>query len=202
MYKKILALGLISMFWVAAYAATVPLRVDPNHSNVSFSLPILGGVSHVTGKFGSFSAELNYDKQDITKSSVVAKIKTDSISTGIGARDNHLKTADFFDAAKYPEITFTSKKVEKKGGKYLLTGDFSMHGVTKEISFPFTVVGNCADKKAAEVAGPCGFKASLQINRKDYGLTWNQVLETGGVLVGEKIEIEIDVEAVKDKAAA
>ncbi|MBE7515672.1 MAG: YceI family protein [Chloracidobacterium sp.] len=174
MFKKIFAATLVATLWVAAYAASAPLAVDPNHSSVSFSLPILGGLSKVTGKFGSFKADLNFDKSDITKSSVVATIKADSISTGIGARDNHLKTADFFDVEKYPEITFKSKKVEKKGGKYILTGDFSMHGVTKEISFPFTISGSCADKKASAVDGPCGFNATLQLNRNDYGISYGR----------------------------
>ncbi|MBX3281945.1 MAG: YceI family protein [Acidobacteria bacterium] len=190
MFKKALAVTLVAVLWVAAYAA-VPMTTDSAHSNVSFSLPILGGLSKVTGKFGQFSADINFDEKDITKSSVVAKIKTDSISTGIGARDNHLKTADFFNAEKYPEITFTSKKVEKKGGKLILTGDFSMHGVTKEISFPFTVHGNCADKKAAAAAPPCGFKASLQLNRKDYGIAYER--KDNPDFMGDVVNVELDI---------
>jgi len=190
MFKKMFAIGLVAALWVAAYAAA-PMSVDSAHSNVSFSLPILGGLSKVTGKFGQFTADINFDEKDITKSSVVAKIKTDSISTGIGARDNHLKTADFFDAEKYPEITFTSKKVEKKGGKYILTGDFSMHGVTKEISFPFTIHGNCADKKAAKVEPPCGFKATLQLNRKDYGIAYER--KDNADFMGDVVDVDLDI---------
>ena len=189
MFKKIFVTALVATFWVAAYAAT-PMSVDSAHSNVSFSLPILGGMSKVTGKFGQFTADINFDEKDITKSSVVAKIKTDSISTGIGARDNHLKTADFFDAEKYPEISFTSKKVEKKGGKYILTGDFSMHGVTKEISFPFTILGNCADKKAA-VEPPCGFNATLQLNRKDYGVAYER--KDNADFMGDVVDIDLNI---------
>lgn len=191
MYKKILSVLAIAMFWVTAYAATTTLQVDPNHSNVSFSLPILGGISHVTGKFGSFTADLNFDKQDVTKSSVAAKIKTESISTGITARDNHLRTPDFFDAEKYPEITFTSKKVEKKAGKYFLTGDLSMHGVTKELAFPFTIVGSCADKKTAAVAGPCGFKATLQLNRKDFGIAYER--KDNANFMGDVVDIDLNL---------
>ena len=189
MFKKIFATALVATLWVAAYVAT-PMSVDSAHSNVSFSPPILGGMSKVTGKFGQFTADINFDEKDITKSSVVAKIKTDSISTGIGARDNHLKTADFFDAEKYPEISFTSKKVEKKGGKYILTGDFSMHGVTKEISFPFTILGNCADKKAA-VEPPCGFNATLQLNRKDYGVAYER--KDNADFMGDVVDIDLNI---------
>ncbi len=191
MFKKIFAIALVATFWVAAYAASAPLAVDSNHSSVSFNLPILGGLSKVTGKFGQFKADLNFDKSDITKSSVVATIRADSISTGIGARDNHLKTADFFDVEKYPEITFKSKKVEKKGGKYILTGDFSMHGVTKEISFPFTISGSCADKKAEAVDGPCGFSATLQLNRKDYGIAYER--KDNADFMGDVVNVDLSI---------
>ena len=162
-----------------------------------FSVPIAGGLASVSGKFGQFSVNLNFDEADITKSTVEATIKTESINTGIAARDNHLKTADFFDAAQFPEVTFKSKKIEKKGKTHLLTGDFSMHGVTKEISFPFTLVGNCYDQKAKTVTPPCGFSANLKLDRRDYGISYARKDDAN--FIGNVIDINLNLLAVKPK---
>lgn len=194
MLRKILAPALLAVFYVTALAVT-PFSVDTAHSNVGFHVPIAGGLSKVSGKFAAFSVNLNFDETDITKSTVEATIKADSISTGIAGRDTHLKTADFFDVAKYPEITFKSKKVEKKGKGFMMTGDFSMHGVTKEISFPFTMVGNCYDKKAKTVTPPCGFQASLTIDRRDYGI--NYARKDDANFIGHMVEINLDILAIK-----
>ena len=120
---------------------TVTLATDAAHSTVGFSVPIAGGLAKVRGKFSQFTVNLNYDAKDVTKSSVTANIKADSIDTGIAGRDNHLKTPDFFEVAKYPEITFTSKSVTRKGKQLAVTGDFTMHGVTQEITIPFNLLG-------------------------------------------------------------
>ncbi|CAN5344908.1 hypothetical protein BH10ACI3_BH10ACI3_13540 [soil metagenome] len=196
MLKQALSVVLVAAFWLTAYAAT-PFAVDTAHSNVGFSVPIAGGLSHVTGKFGQFSVNLNYDETDITRSTVEATIKADSISTGIAARDNHLKTPDFFDAAKFPDITFKSKKIEKKGKSLVLTGDFSMHGVTKEISFPFVVVGNCYDKKAQKPTPPCGFSADLKIDRRDYGVSYAR--KDNADFIGYIVDINLNMLAVQPK---
>lgn len=194
--KKIISAALITMLWLSVYAIT-PFSVDTAHSNIGFSVPIAGGLAQVSGKFGQFSVNLNFDETDITKSTVEATIKADSISTGITARDNHLKTADFFDAAKYPEITFKSKKIEKKGKNFILTGDFTMHGVTKEISFPFAVVGNCYNQKAKTVEPPCGFSANLKLDRRDYGITYARKDDAN--FIGYLIDINLNMLAVKPK---
>ena len=196
MIKRSFAIALLAIFFISAYAAT-PMAVDMAHSNVSFSVPIAGGLSAVTGKFGQFKVDLNFDEVDITKSTVEATIKTDSISTGIAARDNHLKTPDFFDAAKYPEITFKSKKIEKKGKSFMMTGDFSMHGVTKEISFPFTMVGNCYDKKAQKATLPCGFNATLKIDRRDYGISYAR--KDNADFIGNIVDVNLNMLAVQPK---
>lgn len=198
MFKKFFSIALIATFFLTAYAST-PMSVDTAHSNVGFSVPIAGGLSHVTGKFGQFNVNLNFDEADITRSTVEATIKTESISTGIGARDNHLKTADFFDAAKFPDITFKSKKIEKKGKALILTGDFSMHGVTKEISFPFEVVGSCYDKKADKATLPCGFVANLKIDRRDYGISYAR--KDNAEFIGYIVDINLNMLAVQPKPA-
>jgi len=198
MTKRFISVAFIATLWLTAYGAT-PLSVDSAHSNVGFSVPIAGGLSQVSGKFGQFSVNLNFDESDITKSTVEATIKADSISTGIGARDNHLKTADFFDAAKYPEITFKSKKVEKKGKGYTLTGDFTMHGVTKEIMFPFVVVGDCYSKKEKKTTLPCGFSATLKLDRRDYGITYAR--KDNAEFIGYIIDVNLNMLAVQPRPA-
>lgn len=194
--KKIISLALVMMLWLGVYAAT-PFSVDTAHSNVGFSVPIAGGLAQVSGKFSQFTVDLNFDEKDITKSTVEATIKADSVDTGITGRDNHLKNPDFFDTAKYPDITFKSKKVAKKGKGYILTGDFSMHGVTKEISFPFTIVGNCYNQKAKTVEPPCGFQANFKLDRRDYGI--NYFRKDNPNFIGNVIDINLNLLATKPR---
>jgi polyisoprenoid-binding protein YceI len=196
MIKRALTALIVVTLFMTVYAAT-PFSVDTAHSNVGFHVPIAGGLAKVSGKFSQFSVNLNFDETDITKSTVEAAIKADSIDTGIAGRDNHLKTADFFDVAKYPEITFKSKRVEKKGKSLMLTGDFSMHGVTKEISFPFAMVGNCYNQKAKTVTPPCGFQANFIVNRADYGITYSRKDDPN--FIGNNIEVNLNILAVKPR---
>lgn len=198
MLKKMFSIGLVAMLWLTAFGAT-PFAVDTAHSNVGFRVPIAGGLAQVTGKFSQFSVNLSFDETDITKSTVEATIKTDSIDTGIAGRDTHLKTPDFFDVAKYPEITFKSKRIDKKGKSLVLMGDFSMHGVTKEISFPFVVVGSCYNQKAKTVAAPCGFQATLKIDRRDYGI--NYARKDDANFIGNVIDVDLNMLAVKPRPA-
>jgi polyisoprenoid-binding protein YceI len=185
-----LAVVLLGIFSVVV-AAPVPTKysADANHSNVGFSVPILDGVSQVRGKFTSFTINLDYDEANITKSSVNAVIKTASISTGIDARDKHLRSADFFDAEKYPEITFQSKRVEKKGKNFLAIGDFTLHGVTKEVTIPFTVTGKFVNPANQQMSA--GFSANLTINRRDYGMTWKNSSIPN--FVGDLVNIELAI---------
>src|SRR5215471_18338885 len=120
---------------------TKQYRIDNNHSTIGFSVPILDGLSKVSGKFTDFTITLNNDEADITKSSVTVVIKAASIDTGIADRDKDLRTAAFFDIDKYPEINFQSKRIEKRGNQLVAIGMFTMHGVTKEIEIPFTITG-------------------------------------------------------------
>lgn len=189
MLKRIFAISLIATLFLTTYAAT-PTTFDVNHSNVSFGVPILGGLAQVTGKFTQFDVNLNFDENDITKSTVAATIKTASIDTGIEGRDKHLRNHDFFEVEKFPEIKFVSNRVEKKGKMMTLTGDFTMHGVTKEISFPFAMIGNCFDKKEKKAA-QCGFAATLKIDRRDYGM--NYVNKSNADFVGNIIDVHLNL---------
>jgi len=168
-------------------------KIDPNHSSVGF------GVSHmvintVHGKFNDFNGTVTLDGKTATDAN--GTIQAKSIDTGVAGRDKHLKSPDFFDVEKYPTITFVSKKAETKDGQTVLVGDFTMHGTTKEISLPVTVKGPIKDPMGME---RIGLHAKTTINRKEYGLGWNKALETGGVVVGEEVELEINAEATKAK---
>jgi polyisoprenoid-binding protein YceI len=151
-------------------------------------------VSKVRGRFTNWSANISLGS-DPTQGSVEATIEANSIDTGVGDRDNHLRAPDFLNVAQFPSITYKSKKVEKLGAtEYRLLGDLTILGVTREVPLAVTYGGTAKDPWGNEKAL---ISAHTTIDRKDFGLKWNQVLEAGGVLVGEQIEIEIDVQAVK-----
>jgi polyisoprenoid-binding protein YceI len=191
--KKILtSFLLISSLVTSAFAAD-KYEIDPAHSAVSFSVKHLV-ITNAKGNFKDFSGVIIYDDKKIENSTVDVKIKTASINTENEQRDTHLKGADFFDAAKYPEITFKSKQVKKQGKGYVCIGTLSMHGVSKEITIPFNVNGVVKDPWGGTRIGT---QAVTALNRKDYGLTWNKTLDNGGLAVGEDVNISLDVEAIK-----
>jgi polyisoprenoid-binding protein YceI len=153
-------------------------------------------VAKVRGTFAKWTATVALDEADLTKSTVEAHIDVNSIDTREPKRDEHLKSADFFDAAKFPDIRFKSKKVEKAGEHYRLSGALTIKDVTKDVVLDVEYSGKAKDPWGNERAV---FTAHTSVDRKDFGLTWNVALETGGVLVGEKIAIEIEIEAIKAK---
>lgn len=171
-------------------------EIDPSHSQVTFSIRHMM-VSTVKGQFKVLSGHLHIDEQNPANSSVDAQVATASIDTRDERRDGHLQSPDFFDAAQYPTINFKSTKVEPLGNnEYSVTGDLSMHGVTKPVTFKAEYAGQGKSPYGHQVAG---LSATTKINRKDWGLTWNQGLESGGILVGEEVKVEIDLEtAYKD----
>lgn len=176
----------------ATVQANETYAIDNAHASIGFSVSHLV-ISKVKGNFNDFSGTFVLDKNNrLTKAD--ASIKTASIDTNIKKRDDHLRSADFFEVEKYPEITFVGKKVVKRNGKDILLGKFSLHGVTKNIELPFTVKGPITDPYGNK---KIGFHAETVVNRTDYGLNWNQALEAGGVMVGEEILIVIDLEAGK-----
>jgi len=190
MLKRIILPVLLFATVVAAQnGSSRPYPIDNNHSTVGFSVPILGGLSQVKGKFTDFAITINNDEKDITKSSVSVVIKATSVDTGIEGRDRHLRTADFFDVEKFPEITFKSEHIEKKGKQYIAHGPLTMHGVTKPIALPFTVTGtfkNPTDNKMA-----VGYSAKMVLNRRDFGI--NYARKDNPTFVGDNITIEIEL---------
>jgi polyisoprenoid-binding protein YceI len=191
MLKKFQLLAAMLGIFTLAAAAAAPTNysADVNHSNVGFAVPILDGISHVSGKFSSFSVNIAYDEADVTKSTVSANIKAASIDTGVEGRDKHLRSADFFDVEKYPEITFQSKRVQKKGKSFLATGDFTMHGVTKEIVIPFTATGKFLNEKNKQTS--LGFQARVSLNRRDYGMTYSNPAVPN--FVGDVVSVDLAI---------
>lgn len=186
--KTLLTLSLTLALVAPALADTY--TVDKNHSEAAFQVRHI--LTKVRGTFRDFSGTINVDKAKPENSSVEFRIKAASIDTGVQKRDDHLRSPDFFDAATYPEITFKSTKVVPKGSDLFdVTGDFTMHGVTKQITLPVKFLGEQKFMKGAKA----GFETGLTLNRKDYGLLWNKALESGGVMVGEEVEISINIEA-------
>jgi polyisoprenoid-binding protein YceI len=170
--------------------------VDKNHSEATFQVRHM--MSKVTGKFDDFGGKINIDRARPAASSVEFNIKTASINTGVADRDKHLRTADFFDAEKHPEITFKSTKIAATKTKdvYAVTGDLTMRGVTKRITIPVEFSGFGKDPWGNERAG---FSLTTTVNRKDYGINWNQALDNGGVLLSDNVTINVNIEAVKSK---
>jgi len=166
-------------------------KIDPAHSSVGFSVRHMG-VSNVKGHFDEFVGSLVLNDGSIQAATATIQVK--SVNTGIEKRDNHLRTTDFFESAKYPEITFKSKKVEKSGDQSIVIGDFTMRGVTKELRLPVTLSGPVKDPQGNT---RIGLEAKATVNRKDYGMKFNAVMETGGLMVGDEVTIEINAEAVK-----
>lgn len=167
--------------------------IDPAHSKIGFSIRNLL-IGRVHGGFRHFSGKIVYDEGEISRSSVEAVIETWSIHTGNTLRDRHLRTVDFFNVAEYPKITFRSSRVDKKDDGYLCTGEFSMHGVSREMEIPFQIVGKTEDsagKKRIKI------KANFSLDRNDYGISWNRLMESGGLTVGNAVRVLLDIELVE-----
>jgi polyisoprenoid-binding protein YceI len=177
-----------------ALAETTEWTLDGTHSRIGFSVSHMV-VSSVSGRFKQFSGKVELDEANLTKSQVDITIKTDSIDTDDAKRDEHLRSPDFFDAKKFPTLTFKSTKIAKVGGKkYKLTGDLTLHGVTKNVTLDAEIsdaVKNPWGKMVRSV------KLGGKIKRGDFDLKWNKALEAGGVLVGDDVTLDIQVEVDK-----
>jgi polyisoprenoid-binding protein YceI len=179
--------------------ATEHWNIDPAHSGAYFVVRHMV-VSKVRGAFTRWSGTLTVDDERPETSRVEVSIETASIDTRDAKRDAHLRSADFFDAERFPEITFRSTRVASLGRESVqVVGDLTIHGVTRSVMLDVDFLGRGKDPWGGERAG---FSAKTAINRGDFGLRWNQALETGGVLVGEKVEIELEVQAVKAQQPA
>ena len=170
--------------------------IDKSHSEATFQVRHL--VSKVSGKFEDFDGKINIDPNKPAASTVEFTIEASTVNTGVADRDKHLRTADFFDTDKFPEITFKSTSIKSSGKKdvYTVTGNLTMRGVTKQITFPVQFLGFIRDPWGNDKAG---FSLATTLNRKDYGVNWNKALDNGGVLVSDEVDVAINIEAQKSK---
>jgi polyisoprenoid-binding protein YceI len=168
-------------------------NIDPTHSGIHFSVRHMV-FAKVRGRFGAFSGSIRFDEKNLAQSSVEVDIEAESIDTGVADRDKHLRSADFFNVEQFPRLLFKSKQIEKDGDGYRVTGDLTIADATREITLATDYDGQAQDPWGNQRVA---FTAKTSLNRAEFGLTWNQALEAGGVLVGDKIEIEIEVQAVE-----
>ncbi len=171
-------------------------EIDPVHTTAAFSVRHFT-VSNVRGKFGTLAGMIRYNPDDLADSGVTVTIDAASIDTDHEQRDGHLKSADFLDVEEHSEITFVSTAVAKSNDGFVLTGDLTIRGVTQEVSFPFTLVGPIKDPLGLM---RIGVEGELTIDRTDFGLEWNRVMEAGGVIVGDEVAIELSAEATRPSA--
>jgi polyisoprenoid-binding protein YceI len=186
-FLQILSLALLLP--ALAVAEQAVYKVDADHSGVGFSVRHF--VSNVPGHFRDFDGVIKYDKQNPAASSVEFTVKAASIDTSNNDRDEHLRGKDFFDVQSFPNLTFTSTKVTAKDANNLdVTGNLTLHGVTKEITLPVQVLGSMKTPTGEKA----GFETAFTINRKDYGIVWNRVLDAGGSVLGDDVKVSISIE--------
>jgi polyisoprenoid-binding protein YceI len=183
-------------FSTAAIGDSGKYEFDKAHSFIGFKVRHMGLIE-VPGFFRDFTGTVNFDAKDIAKSNVEFTAKVTSVDTGVAGRDKHLRTADFFEVDKYPDITFKSTKVAKKGKGWMMKGDFTMKGVTRSITFPFQIVGWLpADERSG---GKMGIAAETTINRRDFGVNYGTNLPSGVAAVSDEVKIVLQIEAGKKK---
>ena len=170
--------------------ATTKWTIDPTHSEVGFKVKHMM-FTNVSGQFDTYNATITTEDFDFTTSKIEFSADIDSINTGNSDRDNHLKSADFFDAEKNPKLTFVSSSLVKKGDDHELTGELTINGITKTVKLDTEVSGLLKDPWGNTKVG---LNATGKINRTDFGLTWNSALETGGVLVSEEVKLNIELQ--------
>jgi polyisoprenoid-binding protein YceI len=190
--RKIIAIAIMMLLTNVSHAADY--AIDPSHSSVSFKVKHLA-ISSVPGKFGEFKGTFSFDPKDIAASKADAQLSAGSINTGDAKRDDHLKRGDFLDTAKFQLISFKTARVEKVSDeRFKAHGDLTLHGVTRPVTLDVTYGGSATDPWGKARAA---FVATTRINRKDFGLTWNKVLESGGLVVGEDVDITLEIEGIK-----
>jgi polyisoprenoid-binding protein YceI len=189
----LIAMAAASLVILQANAAET-YTIDPAHTRVGFSARHFG-INNVKGIFREFTGTLVLDGEALKEAT--ATIQVQSIATGVAQRDNHLRSPDFFDATNHPTINFKSRRIEKTGNDFLMVADFTMRGVTKELRLPVTLSKPIKDPQGATRVG---LEAKTKLNRKDYGIRYNDLLESGIPAVGDEIEIEINAEAIRAAA--
>ncbi len=186
--------AVLVVFIIAGVQAADKYVADKAHTNIGFTVKHMV-ITTVPGKFNDYMIDFIFDANDLNKSSIKVTIKTASINTDDEKRDEHLRSADFFDAAKYPEITFVSSSIMKKGNDYVAKGTLTMRGVSKEIELPFKILGPVQDPWGNT---KMGVEASLTVDRQDYGISWSKSLDTGGLVLSDDVNIKLDVELQKE----
>jgi polyisoprenoid-binding protein YceI len=195
--RNFLIAAIVAAPLLAQAPAAETWTVDKNHSSASFKVRHM--MSSVTGQFRDFDAKVNINQAAPAESSVDFTIQAASIDTGSTNRDEHLRTPDFFDVAKYPTIAFKSTSITPKSKtEFDVTGDLTMHGVTKRVTLPVTFLGFMKTQRGEKA----GFELETTLDRKDYGVIWNRNLDEGGVLLGDTVKISISLELDKKPAAA
>ena len=174
-------------------------EIDKAHAFVTFTVPHFL-LDEASGSFGDVSGSFVYDPGNLANCSVSVSVKAASIDTNVDARDTHLRSPDFLDAEKYPDITFVSRAIRKTKGGYLATGDLTLRGVTKKIDVPFTVHGPIADPLPTGVKR-LGVRAQMKINRRDFGIVWSRVMDDGTLFVGNDVTLKVHFEAIVPKEA-
>lgn len=190
--KKVAGLALSVLMGLSIPVMADTYKIDTSHSAVQFSVKHMV-LSNTRGAFGSYNGDIQWDK-DPAKSSISGTIKVDSIDTRDTKRDEHLRGADFFDAAKYPEIKFVSKSIKKKKNEYVVVGDLTMKGVTKSVTIPLEVNGPIKDPWGNQ---RLSFSGQFKLNRQEYGVSWSKSLDNGGLVVGDDVVVDLEIEAVK-----
>lgn len=193
--KKIILAAAVLLCHALTFAQTTKWGYDPAHSKIVFTVTHCGIVD-IDGKFTKFDGTVLSDKSDFSDAKIDFNMEVNSITTEESQRDTHLKSPDFFDAEKFPQITFKGKKFTSKGGnKYALTGDLTMHGITKEITLDVLYRGTV--EKNPLGSARAGFKITGVLDRTQFGLKWNGALETGGVLVSNEVLLACDIDLMK-----
>lgn len=191
--KKIALIG-TTLLALSSTAFAADYTVDPDHSVVGFKIRHLA-ISTVPGRFGKFDGEFSFDPNDVAKSKVTATVSVASIDTAQKKRDDHLRTADFFDADKFPQMKFVSKRVVPSGdNEFKVEGELTIRDVTRPVTLDVEYEGTAKDMQGMDRTA---FSAETKINRKDFGLTWSKVLDTGAVVVGDEVKIEMHIEGIK-----
>ncbi|SMF13444.1 YceI family protein [Pseudobacteriovorax antillogorgiicola] len=197
MIKLLVPLMALTMFYSNGIQADVH-KIDRAHSSINFKIRHL--FAKVTGQFKSFSGNIQYFPENVKKSKFTLEIDASSISTDHEKRDNHLRSADFFWVEKHPKILFSSKRVEDAGeNRMKVIGHLTMRGVTKPIEVTVSYLGQVADPWGTTKAG---FEANAKLNRKDFEITWNKSLDSGGVILGDMVDIEIFLETINESASS
>ena len=191
--RKIVMVGLLGLLPLSAEAETARWTIDPDHSVIEFRVAHMV-VSKTSGRFLDYQGFVEMDADAKTFKTIEATIKAESINTNQDKRDAHLRNPDFLDVNQFPTITYKMKNYQKQGDSYSVVGELTLHGLTKSVTLNVTFNGMAKDPWGNTRAG---FSADGKLNRKDFGMVWNKTLDTGGLVVGDEIQIHLDIECIK-----